>query len=863
MSFSNVDEISECLRTADVPARQLYLAWDQRLPIADVARRKIEAASIASAKQIDWIRSDLDLARRFVEHALRCEEFLLVCDAAREAMAYWSGRGPDDAADLIQIRIDYARALTRLGSTRLARELLEPCVASGSAPILGKKLRARILLELGNVQREKSYYAPSRSERQKTAEEALVFYKRALELDRDDLEAQVLTAAAGFVLGEPGGAQRAEAREIANQIIDAVKKREETAGPRVLTTRATATAHSVLDDADSAWQAYARLKDLPGATTSELANARHYARYLAEAMNLSREHFSSAFPPLQIVVFEGHLPDLPGAPKRFPIAAIEQVRQQIKARLDELKPRVCMASGAAGSSLLFVDEVLNRGGAVHVVLPWTKEEFLKTTVLAYETSGAPAVWEPMFQRAIEQAETVREIHQSYLPSSSVGWVYTMEVSAGLALHSARMSRLDVQPLVLWDQRAGRGPGGTENFVKLWESLGRPPQIIPLAATDSGPISITTDGFRSERQTLNHTVKSMLFADIVGYSRLTEQVIPDFVETFMERVSQLAASSKHAPRSLNTWGDAVYAVFDYAHDAGCFAMELIQMVKEGEDEWLRRGLYWEEQVGDEKRRRPLNVRIGLHTGPVFMHFDPIVRRLGFTGAHVNRAARIEPVAEPGEAFASMEFAALAELDAETRRVNRNTARKYLFGFNCEYAGSMQLAKHFPGRFRIYRVVAHRVFGIEELAQAAHAAYCDESLARGETPATNNAIRPWEDLPDDLKEANRAQVADIPNKLRYLGYELAPSHGLLPSQIRMIDAQVEELSIIEHDRWMNNRIEQGWTFGPQRDNLRKLHPLIVPWEELSEPEKEKDRDTVRNMPKLIEKAGFRVRAVTEKK
>jgi hypothetical protein len=237
----------------------------------------------------------------------------------------------------------------------------------------------------------------------------------------------------------------------------------------------------------------------------------------------------------------------------------------------------------------------------------------------------------------------------------------------------------------------------------------------------------------------------------------------------------------------------------------------------------------------------------------------VRSLGFTGAHVNRAARIEPVAKPGEVFASEEFAALAELGAEIERRASSKDHSAGTGFVCEYAGTMQLAKGYPGRFRIYRVLPKRIFAIEELARAAHQGYCAESKARGDTPTTNNALRPWEELPEDLRDANRAQVADIPNKLHMIGYELAPSHGLRPSEINLTDAQVEELAIREHDRWMNDRFIHGWTYSPRRDNARKYHPLLVSWDKLSEPEKEKDRDTIRNLPRLIERAGFRVRKV----
>ena len=119
---------------------------------------------------------------------------------------------------------------------------------------------------------------------------------------------------------------------------------------------------------------------------------------------------------------------------------------------------------------------------------------------------------------------------------------------------------------------------------------------------------------------------MLFADIVGYSKLTEKVIPEFVSVFLDRVSRLVASSRHAPCSVNTWGDAVYGVFDYARDAALFSIELAQLVEEGRDDWMRAGLYWNTPDGEA---RPLSIRIGLHAGPVVMHYDPVVRRLGYT------------------------------------------------------------------------------------------------------------------------------------------------------------------------------------------------------------------------------------------
>ena len=62
-------------------------------------------------------------------------------------------------------------------------------------------------------------------------------------------------------------------------------------------------------------------------------------------------------------------------------------------------------------------------------------------------------------------------------------------------------------------------------------------------------------------------------------------------------------------------------------------------------------------------------------------------------------------------------------------------------------------------------------------------------------------------------------------------------------------------------MADRRRHGWTYATQRDNAAKKHPCLVPWEQLNETERDKDRDAVRNMPLLIEQAGFRVRKLTE--
>ena len=67
-------------------------------------------------------------------------------------------------------------------------------------------------------------------------------------------------------------------------------------------------------------------------------------------------------------------------------------------------------------------------------------------------------------------------------------------------------------------------------------------------------------------------------------------------------------------------------------------------------------------------------------------------------------------------------------------------------------------------------------------------------------------------------------------------------------------VEEMARNVHEVWARNRINDGWTYGPVRDDAGKRHPCLVPYDELSDNEKELDRATSQETLKFILGAGF---------
>ena len=73
---------------------------------------------------------------------------------------------------------------------------------------------------------------------------------------------------------------------------------------------------------------------------------------------------------------------------------------------------------------------------------------------------------------------------------------------------------------------------------------------------------------------------------------------------------------------------------------------------------------------------------------------------------------------------------------------------------------------------------------------------------------------------------------------------------------LDALAEEIAKNVHEVWSAGRINDGWTYGEERNDADKMHPCLVPYEELSEDEKEYDRRTSQETLKLILKLGFRI-------
>lgn len=149
------------------------------------------------------------------------------------------------------------------------------------------------------------------------------------------------------------------------------------------------------------------------------------------------------------------------------------------------------------------------------------------------------------------------------------------------------------------------------------------------------------------------------------------------------------------------------------------------------------------------------------------------------------------------------------------------------------------------------------GVNELlARANHETYLREQRVDGVRDGVS--IKLWDELPESLKNSNRRFADGIGAALDAIGYDLVPApvfdDGSSP--LMLTDDQVERLARREHDRWVADLTRDGWRFTDgEKDPERKFHPLLVPWDKLSESEHDKDRDAVQAIPRLLVQAGLR--------
>jgi len=149
------------------------------------------------------------------------------------------------------------------------------------------------------------------------------------------------------------------------------------------------------------------------------------------------------------------------------------------------------------------------------------------------------------------------------------------------------------------------------------------------------------------------------------------------------------------------------------------------------------------------------------------------------------------------------------------------------------------------------------GVNELAGAVHAWY----RAKGKA---GNWIKPqhdcdFADLAPFDQASNRAAGRRIPAILALSGLKLVPGHAT-PNERSHAESVLkfheDLLAEAEHDGWMKWHLDNGWSQADVRDDASQLHNLLIPYSELPEKQKAKDKDAISHYPDIADLAGLKI-------
>lgn len=185
-------------------------------------------------------------------------------------------------------------------------------------------------------------------------------------------------------------------------------------------------------------------------------------------------------PPLdrtfdKVVVASGHMIDTPGrTPPRFPPSAEDAVRRRMEAVLEDWQVGegdLAICGGARGSDTLFAEFCVQRGATVRLYLPLPRGDFLRESVRLPETD-----WEERFHQLAATCETNDQDERlGPLPPR-------LNPFARNNLWQINTARVEAAPgklyiLLVWDGKAGDGPGGTADFAEAAHRLDARLEII--------------------------------------------------------------------------------------------------------------------------------------------------------------------------------------------------------------------------------------------------------------------------------------------------------------------------------------------------------------------------------------------------
>jgi len=420
-----------------------------------------------------------------------------------------------------------------------------------------------------------------------------------------------------------------------------------------------AEAAVVLDDLETAKLLLIAAKEHVGNDYAAMATTRRQLALLIPAQKIS---FLDALTPPCVIHFCGHMMSPSNDSGRFLPKSEQAVKSAITKQLAENDIGFGYGSLANGADILFAESLLERGAKLHIILPFDMEEFIDVSV-----RPAGEEWTNRFYHCIDEADFVSYSCDGRYLGDNTLFHYATRLATGLALQKANNLQTTVKQMAVWDGEETTGAAGTYADIQSWQQKKYESVLLSSLNGERLPAPPIRKLEPLEFSGSQRRAHAMLFGDVKGFSKLSDEQIPSFVEQLFGALADVLQSFDTSILSTNTWGDGLFVVFEDALSASQCAIAL-QIAMQNID------------LASIGLPSHLALRLGVHYGPIYELNDPVLHRTNYFGAHVTKTARIEPITPEGEVYVTRQLA------AELALVDGNE-------FTTEYVGVMPTAKKY--------------------------------------------------------------------------------------------------------------------------------------------------------------------------
>lgn len=576
-------------------------------------------------------------AAAVAKEAMARGDLIAAYDATSAAIA----EGDESGA----VRHQQLLALARMGDTERAMELFETYGLAESNDVHERAVGARLLKDRALVALP--------HERQRALDSAFDAY-HAIYRDSGDSFPGINAATLALLAGDTP-----RAKEIATAVLG--DPAVAAAGDYYMAVT-KAEALLVLGRAGEVTGALSVESVLASRDFGARSSASRQLAMVARHLGLDSATQSTLLAPLappRVMHFCGHM-----------FAADPEAEARLKAEAGAIiaEEEVGFAFGAiaCGSDLILAEAALERGIQLHIILPFSEEDFLAQSV----RPGGDG-WEARFRAVRDAAARTTFASEIEFFGDPVQYGYASRMAMGMARLRAEHLVGEAIQLAIWDGRPSNGPAGTGEDVRVWAKHGGRARLIDPAGVDR---DLTRPPPRV-KSAYERDLAAILFTDFQGFSTLSESALPIFWDGVMRIVAEILDGHAGEVECRNSWGDALYAVTSSAPAAAEIALKL-------QDRLVH---YDYATLGLDGSG---GMRIGAHYGPAYRTVDHITGRVTYYGTEVSKAARIEPVTPPGAVFVTEPLAAILTLEARG-------------SYTCRYVGRIALAKKY-GHYPMYRL-----------------------------------------------------------------------------------------------------------------------------------------------------------------